>query len=219
MTEPGTLLQDLPATDTVWMSHGDAVTRAPEGFRVTGHHRRDPGGRMEDRERGLFAVQFHPEVSHTPRGQAVMKRFLYDGCGLLPDWTPTNIVDEQVQRIRAAGGRRRGALRALRRRRLRGRRAARPPGGRRPADLRLRRSRAEPGGRARSGRGDVRAALPRAARAREGRGPVPREARRGDRSRGQAQGDRRGVHPRVRGGRARATPARGSWCRARCTPT
>jgi GMP synthase (glutamine-hydrolysing) len=102
--EPGVLLQDLPPTDTVWMSHGDAVTRPPEGFRITATTEAIPVAAMEDRERGLFAVQFHPEVSHTPRGQAVMKRFLYDGCGLLPDWTPTNIIDDQVQRIRAQVG-------------------------------------------------------------------------------------------------------------------
>ncbi|MEP6759549.1 MAG: glutamine-hydrolyzing GMP synthase, partial [Actinomycetota bacterium] len=104
VTEPGTLLQDLPATDMVWMSHGDAVTRPPEGFRITATTDAIPIAGMEDRERGLFAVQFHPEVTHTPRGQAVMKRFLYDGCGLLPDWTPTNIVDEQVRRIREQVG-------------------------------------------------------------------------------------------------------------------
>ena len=104
VTEPGLLLQDLPSTDTVWMSHGDAVTRAPEGFRVTSRTDAIPVAGMEDRERGLFSVQFHPEVSHTPHGQAVMKRFLYDGCGLLPDWTPTNIVDDQVRRIREQVG-------------------------------------------------------------------------------------------------------------------
>jgi GMP synthase (glutamine-hydrolysing) len=100
VTQPGMLLRDLPDTDTVWMSHGDAVTSAPDGFRVTATTDRIPVAAMEDPERGLFAVQFHPEVSHTPNGQAVMKRFLYDACGLLPDWTPTNIVDEQVRAIR-----------------------------------------------------------------------------------------------------------------------
>ncbi len=104
VTEPGMLLRDLPPTDTVWMSHGDAVTKAPEGFRVTARTDRIPVAAMEDPERGLFAVQFHPEVSHTAHGQAVMKRFLYDACGLLPDWTPTNIVDEQVRAIRAQVG-------------------------------------------------------------------------------------------------------------------
>jgi GMP synthase (glutamine-hydrolysing) len=100
VTEPGVLLEDLPATDTVWMSHGDAVTRAPGGFRVTARTERIPIAAMEDPERGLFAVQFHPEVSHTRRGQDVLKRFLYDACDLLPEWTPTNIIDDAVTRIR-----------------------------------------------------------------------------------------------------------------------
>ena len=102
--EGGALLRDLPAEDTVWMSHGDAVVRAPEGFRVTARTAGTPIAGMEDPERGMYAVQFHPEVSHTPRGQDVMKRFLYDACGLLPDWTPTNIIDDQVARIRAQVG-------------------------------------------------------------------------------------------------------------------
>ena len=96
----GVLLADLAAEEQVWMSHGDAVTRAPEGFRVTARTEQIPIAAMEDPERGLFAVQFHPEVTHTPRGQDVLKRFLYDGCGLLPDWTPVNIVDDAVERIR-----------------------------------------------------------------------------------------------------------------------
>jgi len=102
--QPGVLLQDVPETDTVWMSHGDAVTRTPDGFRVTATTDTIPIAAMEDPDRGMFAVQFHPEVSHTARGQAVMKRFLYDGCGLLPDWTPTNIIDDAVERIRAQVG-------------------------------------------------------------------------------------------------------------------
>jgi GMP synthase (glutamine-hydrolysing) len=100
----GVLLQDLPAEGTVWMSHGDAVTRAPDGFRVTASTEQIPIAAMEAPERGLYAVQFHPEVSHTERGQDVMKRFLYDACDLLPDWTPTNIIDEQVARLRAQVG-------------------------------------------------------------------------------------------------------------------
>jgi GMP synthase (glutamine-hydrolysing) len=101
---PSVVLRDLPATDSVWMSHGDAVTRTPEGFRVTASTDQIPVAAMEDPERGLFSVQFHPEVSHTANGQAVMKRFLFDGCGLLPDWTPTNIIDDAVARIREAVG-------------------------------------------------------------------------------------------------------------------
>jgi GMP synthase (glutamine-hydrolysing) len=98
------LLQDLPAEDTVWMSHGDAVTRAPEGFVVTATTDQIPIAAMEDLERGYYAVQFHPEVTHTAHGQDVMKRFLYDGCDVLPDWTPTNIIEDAVERIRAQVG-------------------------------------------------------------------------------------------------------------------
>jgi GMP synthase (glutamine-hydrolysing) len=103
-TGAGALLQDLPATDTVWMSHGDAVTDAPEGFRITARTDQIPVAAMEAPDRGLYAVQFHPEVSHTAHGQAVMKRFLYDACDLLPDWTPTNIIEDQVARIRGQVG-------------------------------------------------------------------------------------------------------------------
>jgi GMP synthase (glutamine-hydrolysing) len=100
----GVLLADLGGEESVWMSHGDAVTRAPKGFRVTARTEQIPIAAMEDPERGLFAVQFHPEVSHTPRGQDVLKRFLYDGCGVLPEWTPVNIVEDAVARIRAQVG-------------------------------------------------------------------------------------------------------------------
>jgi len=100
----GVLLADLGAEEHVWMSHGDAVTRAPDGFRVTARTEQIPIAAMEDPDRGLFAVQFHPEVSHTRRGGDILKRFLFDGCGLLPDWTPVNIVEDAVARIRAQVG-------------------------------------------------------------------------------------------------------------------
>jgi GMP synthase (glutamine-hydrolysing) len=100
----GALLQDMPARAMVWMSHGDAVTRAPEGFRITATTDQIPIAAMEDPSRGMYAVQFHPEVTHTAHGQDVMKRFLFDGCDLLPDWTPTNIIEDQVARIRSQVG-------------------------------------------------------------------------------------------------------------------
>jgi GMP synthase (glutamine-hydrolysing) len=102
--EPGVLLEDLANHETVWMSHADTVERAPEGFRVTASTEVTPVAAMEDRERGLFGVQFHPEVAHTSRGLDVMKRFLYDGCGLLPEWTPTGVIERSVERIRAQVG-------------------------------------------------------------------------------------------------------------------
>jgi GMP synthase (glutamine-hydrolysing) len=102
--EPGVLLADLAPVEQVWMSHGDAVTAPPEGFRVTSRTEAIPIASMEDPERGLFAVQFHPEVAHTPKGTAVMKRFLYDGCDLLPEWTPANVIERAVAAVRSRVG-------------------------------------------------------------------------------------------------------------------
>ena len=104
VTSPGLLLQDLPPEQTVWMSHGDAVTRPPSGFRPTATTEATPVAAMEDPQRGLFGVQFHPEVAHTPRGLDVMKRFLYDACDLLPDWTPITVVERAVEQVRAQVG-------------------------------------------------------------------------------------------------------------------
>ena len=104
VTEPGVLLQDFAPDEQVWMSHGDAVTAVPDGFRVTSRTDAIPIASMEDPERGLFAVQFHPEVAHTPRGTALIKRFLYDGCGLLPGWTPANVIERAVASVRAQVG-------------------------------------------------------------------------------------------------------------------
>jgi GMP synthase (glutamine-hydrolysing) len=104
VTDPGRLLADCSEHETVWMSHGDTVERAPEGFRVTARTEVTPVAAFEDPGRGLYGVQFHPEVAHTPRGLDVMKRFLYDGCGLLPDWTPAGVIERAVQRIRAQVG-------------------------------------------------------------------------------------------------------------------
>jgi GMP synthase (glutamine-hydrolysing) len=100
----GVLFRDLPADQTVWMSHGDAVVEVPRGFRATAQTDVSPIAAMEDPERGYFAVQFHPEVAHTPHGLEILKRFLYDVCGLLPDWTPVNVIDRAVERIRGRVG-------------------------------------------------------------------------------------------------------------------
>ena len=102
--EPGVLLSDLSPKETVWMSHADTVTEAPDGFDVTAGTASTPVAAMEDRELHLFGVQFHPEVAHTPRGTDVMKRFLYDGCNLLPEWTPSNVIERAVERIRLQVG-------------------------------------------------------------------------------------------------------------------
>jgi len=88
----------------VWMSHGDEVTRAPDGFTVTASSAGAPVAAFEDVGRGLAGVQFHPEVLHTEHGQQLLKNFLYDIAGLKPTWTDANIIDEQVALIRAQVG-------------------------------------------------------------------------------------------------------------------
>ncbi|MEX2280752.1 MAG: glutamine-hydrolyzing GMP synthase [Acidimicrobiia bacterium] len=98
------LFQDLGESQEVWMSHRDAVARAPEGFVTTATSSDSPVAAMEDRERGFYGVQFHPEVAHTPRGQEVLQRFLYDACGARPTWTRHSIIESQVAAIRAQVG-------------------------------------------------------------------------------------------------------------------
>ncbi|WP_433610873.1 glutamine-hydrolyzing GMP synthase [Dactylosporangium sp. CA-139114] len=100
----GVLLRDLPAEQSVWMSHGDCVTAAPAGFTVTGGSPGAPVAAFEDTGRRLAGVQFHPEVAHTPHGQEVLRRFLYDIAGIEPTWTSSNIIEEQVEAIRARVG-------------------------------------------------------------------------------------------------------------------
>ncbi|MFN0153331.1 MAG: glutamine-hydrolyzing GMP synthase [Gaiella sp.] len=96
----GALLAGLPEEQVVWMSHGDSVAAAPRGAQVTASSPSTPIAAFEDSDRGLYAVQFHPEVVHTPHGQAVLKNFLYEVAGALPTWTPAAVIEEQVERIR-----------------------------------------------------------------------------------------------------------------------
>ena len=102
--EEGVLLDDLPLEQTVWMSHGDTVTAPPPGFAVTARTEVSPVAVVESRERGLYGVQFHPEVVHTPAGTEMLKRFLYRGCGCLPTWTMSSIIEDSVSEIRARVG-------------------------------------------------------------------------------------------------------------------
>jgi GMP synthase (glutamine-hydrolysing) len=106
MTRRGSsiLLAELPETQPVWMSHGDAITAAPDGFSVTASSPGAAVAALEDRERGVFGVQFHPEVAHTERGQDVLRAFLFDVCGCRPTWTNTNIIEEAVAEVRAQVG-------------------------------------------------------------------------------------------------------------------
>jgi GMP synthase (glutamine-hydrolysing) len=103
----GVLLAGLPSVQQVWMSHGDAVFTAPDGFVTTAASDGAPVAAFEDVSRSLAGVQFHPEVMHTAHGQVVLERFLLQIAGCRPTWTMVNIVDEQVDRVRAqVGGKR-----------------------------------------------------------------------------------------------------------------
>jgi GMP synthase (glutamine-hydrolysing) len=105
--EGGKLFEGTPADQTVWMSHGDSVTAPPEGATVTASSPSSPIAAFEQRERGLYGVQFHPEVVHTPHGGDILKNFLYTVADASPTWTAAAVIEEQVERIRAQVGRER----------------------------------------------------------------------------------------------------------------
>ena len=98
------LFGDLPPDEIVWMSHGDSITAAPSGFAITASTAGVPVAAFEDRDRGIYAVQFHPEVAHTEHGQEVLKSFLYDAAGCRPTWTNVSIIEHAVAEVRAQVG-------------------------------------------------------------------------------------------------------------------
>lgn len=99
-----TLLTGLPETQSVWMSHGDAVQRAPEGFAVLARTELTPVAAFGSAERRLYGVQWHPEVKHSEYGQRTLENFLHHIAGIAPDWTPGNVIAEQVAAIREQVG-------------------------------------------------------------------------------------------------------------------
>ncbi|QKG24920.1 glutamine-hydrolyzing GMP synthase [Actinomadura violacea] len=107
VTSPGMLFAGLPSEQAVWMSHRDFVREAPAGFTVTASTDVTPVAGMENRERGFFGVQFHPEVLHTENGMEILRRFLYEGAGCRPNWTMVNIAEESIEAVREqVGGKR-----------------------------------------------------------------------------------------------------------------
>jgi len=99
-----TLFNGQVAEQSVWMSHGDAVTHAPAGMKVTASSSGAPVAAFEDDKRRLYGVQWHPEVMHSTYGQRVLENFLIRGAGLAADWTASNVVDDQVAAIRERVG-------------------------------------------------------------------------------------------------------------------
>ena len=99
-----TLLGDQPADQTTWMSHGDSVSKAPDGFEVLASSASTPVAAFASDERKLYGVQWHPEVRHTQYGQAVLENFLHRAAGIPADWNSVNVIDEQVARIQQQVG-------------------------------------------------------------------------------------------------------------------
>jgi GMP synthase (glutamine-hydrolysing) len=104
IAEPGKLFAGLAPCQTVWMSHGDRVGTLPPGFRATAGTDNAPVVAFEDAARGLYAIQFHPEVSHTVSGPEILRNFLFGICGARGDWRMASYLDEAVATIRARVG-------------------------------------------------------------------------------------------------------------------
>lgn len=100
----GRLFGDVAETTTVWMSHTDYISKAPEGFRVTAHTPVCPVAAMENDEKKLYAVQFHPEVTHTVEGTKILRSFVMGPCGCKGDWKMDDFVERTIQEIREKVG-------------------------------------------------------------------------------------------------------------------
>jgi GMP synthase (glutamine-hydrolysing) len=98
------LFAGLPLSQSVWMSHGDRIEKPPVGFKALAHSSNSPIAAMGDDKRQLYGLQFHPEVSHTRWGAAIISNFLYDICGCKGTWTPQSFIKRSVADIRAQVG-------------------------------------------------------------------------------------------------------------------
>jgi GMP synthase (glutamine-hydrolysing) len=104
VSDPGVLLRDMPREQTCWMSHRDTVFEPPPGFNALASSSGSPVAAVEDLARGIYGIQFHPEVVHTPYGEQILTRFLGEVCGCERSWSAASIVEEQIRRIRAQVG-------------------------------------------------------------------------------------------------------------------
>jgi GMP synthase (glutamine-hydrolysing) len=100
ITDEQGVFTGLDRDQPVWMSHGDSITRLPEGFTATAQTDSTPYAGLADPGRGLYGIQFHPEVVHTPRGRQVLRNFVLDIAKAAPDWTPANFIESTVAQIR-----------------------------------------------------------------------------------------------------------------------
>jgi len=104
ISDEGVLLADQPADQTAWMSHGDSVAKAPDGFEVLASTASTPVAAFANDEKKLYGVQWHPEVKHSAFGQAVLENFLHRAAGIPADWNSENVIETQVEAIRAQVG-------------------------------------------------------------------------------------------------------------------
>jgi GMP synthase (glutamine-hydrolysing) len=102
--QPGVLLKGMPKEQTCWMSHRDTVIEPPPGFTALASSSVSPVAAVEDAKRGIYGIQFHPEVVHTPYGQEILTRFLTEVCGCELTWSAAGIVEDQIARIRRQVG-------------------------------------------------------------------------------------------------------------------
>ena len=104
VSQSGTLLSDQPFEQVCWMSHGDQVMKAPEGFDVLASTATTPVAAFESKQRKIYGLQWHPEVKHSDHGQSVLENFLFAGAGIVPTWNSGNVISEQVAKIREQVG-------------------------------------------------------------------------------------------------------------------
>ncbi|WP_192929634.1 glutamine-hydrolyzing GMP synthase [Alkaliphilus serpentinus] len=104
ISEASLLFKDIPQDSICWMSHTDFIESPPMGFKITASTEDCPVAAMENPDRGLYAVQFHPEVEHTEGGREILRNFLYNVCGCKGNWTMENYIEEEVASIRQLVG-------------------------------------------------------------------------------------------------------------------
>ena len=111
VTEPGSVLfKDVPALSAVWMSHTDYIAAAPAGFTVTAKSADCPCAAMENADEKIYAVQFHPEVTHSVYGAQVLRNFIFDVCGCAGDWVMDDFIENTVTALREKIGSKRVVL-------------------------------------------------------------------------------------------------------------
>jgi GMP synthase (glutamine-hydrolysing) len=104
VSSAGEILEGQPGAQTCWMSHGDQVVKAPEGFEVLASTDTTPVAAFASSKRKIYGVQWHPEVKHSEFGQNVLENFLHNAAGIAPDWNSTNVISEQVEKIKKQVG-------------------------------------------------------------------------------------------------------------------